>query len=82
MIPLKLVKLATNYLAGFLLQSINNSIKEGLFPKNAKVVSDIPVDKKSDDKNSVINFRSIKENILKTKFPENVQSILPFIFAQ
>ena len=31
--PPKLVKLAANYLAGPLSQSVNNSIKKGCFPK-------------------------------------------------
>ena len=33
MIPPKLVKLAANYLAGLLSQSINSSIKKDCFPK-------------------------------------------------
>ena len=33
----KLVRLAANYVAGPLSQSINNSIKKGMFPENAKV---------------------------------------------
>ena len=54
MIPTKLVRLVANYLAGPLSLSINNSLnKEGLFPKNAKVVSVAPVDIKMDDKNGV-----------------------------
>ena len=74
MIPPKLVRLAANYLAGPLSQSINNSIKKGMFPENAKVASVTPIDKKTDDKNSVLNFCPISilngfskvyENILK-----------------
>ena len=72
----KLVKLAANYLVEPLSQSINNSIKKRLFPKNAKVASVTPINKKTDEKNSVLNFRSISvlncfskvyENILKTQ---------------
>ena len=58
-IPPKLVKLAVNYLAGPLPLSINNSIKKQVFPEKAKVASVTPIDKKTDDKNSVLNFRPI-----------------------
>ena len=40
MMPLKLVKLAANYLAGPLSQSINNSIKKGCF--RFLIVSQLP----------------------------------------
>ena len=59
MIPRKLVKLAANYLARPLSQSINNRIKKRLFPENAKVASVNSVYKKIDDKNSVLHFRPI-----------------------
>ena len=88
-IPPMLVTLATNYLAGPLSQSINNSIKKGMFPENAKVASVNPRDKKTDDKNSALNFRPISvlncfskvyEKILKTKlYEKNLFS--PFISA-
>ena len=45
--PPKLAKLAANYLAGPLLQSISNVIKKVLFPANAKVASVTPIDKKN-----------------------------------
>ena len=86
-----LVTLATNYLAGPLSQSINNSIKKGMFPENAKVASVNPRDKKTDDKNSVLNFRPISvlncfskvyEKILKTKLLEKTNNLFsPFISA-
>ena len=55
MMPPKLVNLAANYLAAYLSQSTNNSLKEGLFPENAKVASVTPIDRKTDDKSSVLN---------------------------
>ena len=70
-----MVKLEANYLERPLSQSINNSIKKGLFPKNAKA-SNTPRDKKTDEENSVLNFRPISvlnsfskvyENILKAQ---------------
>ena len=86
-----LVTLATNYLAGPLSQSINNSIKKGMFPENAKVASVNPRDKKTDDKDSVLNFRPISvlncfskvyEKILKTKLLEKMNNLFsPFISA-
>ena len=90
MMPPTLVKLAANYLAEPLSQSINNSIKKGLFLKNAKVAS-VAIDKKTDDKNSVLNFRPISvlnyfskvyENILKTQLVEKINNLFsPFISA-
>ena len=74
----KLVKLAANYLARPYSQSINNSIKKGLFPENPKVASVTTIDKKT-NKNSVLNFRPISilscllkvyENTLKTQLVE------------
>ena len=89
--PSKLVKLAANYLAEPLSQSINNSIKKGLFPENANVSSVTPIDKKTDDKNSVLNFYPISvlncfsnvyENILKTQLVEKINNLFsPFISA-
>ena len=70
--PPKLVKLAANYLAEPLLQSINNSIKKGLFPKNTKVASVTPIDKEIDGKNSVLNFRPISVLNCFSKVYENI----------
>ena len=50
-----------------------------MFPENAKVASVTPIDKKTDDKNFVLNFRpmsvlncfsKVYENILKTQLVE------------
>ena len=57
--PPKLVKLAANYSNRPLSQSIYSSIKKGMFSVNAKVASVTGIDKKTDDKNSVLNFRSV-----------------------
>ena len=90
-IPPKLVKLAVNYLAGPLPQFIDNNIKKEMFPENANVASVTPIDKKTDDKNSVLNFRPISilncfskvyENILKTQLVEKMNTLFsPFISA-
>ena len=96
-IPSKLVELATNYLAGPLSQSINNSIKKGMFPNNAKIALVTPIDKKTDDKKSALNFRpnclklrpsvlncfsKVYENILKTQLVEKIDNLFsPFICA-
>ena len=79
-IPSKLVELAANYLAGPLSQSINNSIKKGMFPNNAKVASVTPIDKL---RPSVLNcFSKVYENILKTQLVEKIDNLFsPFISA-
>ena len=60
-----------------------------MFPENAKFTSVTPIDKKTDDKNSVLNFRPISilncfsrvyENILKTQLVEKMNNLFsPFI---
>ena len=42
-----------------LADTINNSISKGVFPDNAKIASVSPIDKQSDDKNKVSNFRPV-----------------------
>ena len=91
MMPLKFVNLAANYSGRPLSQSINNSTKKGLFPGNAKAASVTPIDKKTDDKNSVLNFGPISalncfskvyENILKTQLAEKMNNLFsPFTSA-
>ena len=85
MIPRKLVKLAANYLARPLSQSINNRIKKRLFPENAKVAS------VNSDKNSVLYFRptsvlncfsKVYEKILKAQPVKKMNKLFsPFISA-
>ena len=60
-----------------------------MFPENANVASVTPIDKKTDEKNSVLNFRPISvlncllkvyENILKTQLVEKMNNLFsPFI---
>ena len=62
-----------------------------MFPENVKVTSVTPIDKKTDDKNSVSNFRPISvlycfskfyENILKTQLVAKINNLFsPFISA-
>ena len=58
-IPPKLVKLAADVLATPLSLAINSSIDKGAFPDAAKVASVSLVDKKTDDKNKISNFRPV-----------------------
>ena len=55
----KLVKLAARDLAAPLSETINNSISKGVFPNEAKIVLVSPLDKKTPDKNSVLNYRPV-----------------------
>ena len=90
LIPPKLVKLAVNYLAGPLSQSLNNSIKKGIFPENANVASVTPIDKKTDDKNSALKFHPIivlncfskvYESILKIQLVEKVNNLFSLFIS-
>ena len=56
-IPPKLVKLSANILSEPLTKTINDSLTMGIFPDAAKIAAVSPVDKGTDNKNSISNFR-------------------------
>ena len=58
-IPPKLIKLSANVLSKPLAIAINNSFNKGMFPDNAKIACVSPLDKHTDDKYSVTNFRPV-----------------------
>ena len=75
-IPTKLVKLASEILVEPLPIAINNSIRTSTFPNNAKIVTVVPIDKKTDDKYVISNFRPVSvlnyfsnvyENVIKNE---------------
>ena len=57
--PSKLVKLPATAISQPSADAIKNSIFKGVFPENAKVTSVSHVDKQSNDKNKVSNFRLV-----------------------
>ena len=56
------VKLASDTLAEPLPKAISHSINTSIFPNNAKIARVMPINKKTDDKYAISNFRSV--NIL------------------
>ena len=59
-IPTKLVKLASDILAESLSIAINNSIRiKYQYPNNAEIATVVPIDKKTDDKYVISNFRPV-----------------------
>ena len=72
-IPPKLVKISAEVLSQPLADAINNSISKGVFPDNANIASVSPIDKQSDDKNKVSNFRPVR--VLKT-FSKIYESVI------
>ena len=58
-IPTKLVKLASDFLSTPLATAINNSLGSSKFHDIAKVATAIPIDKKTDDKYDISNFRPV-----------------------
>ena len=89
--PTKLVKLASDFLAEPLWIAINNSINTSTFPNNAKIASAVPIDKKSDDKYVISNFRpmsilncfsKVYENVIKNELLKSMNVHLsPFLSA-
>ena len=71
-IPTKLVKLASDFLAEPLPIAINISISTSIFPNNAKIASVVPIDKKTDDKYVISNFRPVSILNCFSKVYENV----------
>ena len=63
-IPPKLVKLSAEMLSTSYSIAINNSLKYGVFPDDAKIASVIPLDKGKPNKNEISKFRPV--SILKS----------------
>ena len=90
-IQTKLVKLAPDFLSTPLATAINNSLASSKFPDIAKVATVIPIDKKTDDKYDIFNFRPVSllnclskvyENIVKCRLVDSMyNNISPFISA-
>ena len=90
-IPTKLVKLASDFLAKSLSIAINNSIRTSTFPNNAKIASVVPIDKKTNDKYVISNFRPVSilncfskvyENVIKNELLKSMNVHLsPFLSA-
>ena len=85
-IPLKLVKTSAEVLSQPLADAINNSISKGVFPDNAKIASVSPIDKQSDDKNKVSNFRPVSvlntfSKIYESVIKNQLISVLNNIFS-
>ena len=57
--PIKLVKLASEVLPKSLSIAMNNSITSFFFLDRAKVANFVPIDKKTDNKHTVSNFRPV-----------------------
>ena len=90
-IPPKLVKLSAEVLSTPLSIAINNSLKYGVFPDDAKIASVIPLDKGKPNKNEISNFRPVSilntfskiyEKVIKDQLVSGLDKYLsPFISA-
>ena len=85
-IPPKLVKISAEVLSQPLADAINNSISKGVFPDNAKIASVSPIDKQSNDKNKVSNFRPVSvlntsSKIYESAMKNQLISVLDNIFS-
>ena len=89
-IPPKLVKISAEVLSQPLADATNNSIFKGVFPDNAKIASVSPIDKQSDDKTKVSNFRPVSvlnnfskiyESVIKNQLISVLSNIFPLYLA-
>ena len=64
--------MASNFLAPVLTTAVNSSIKNSVFPENAKVATVVPLDKGKPDKNDISNFRPASLLNTFSKFCERV----------
>ena len=90
-IPPNLLQLSADILSTPLSNAINNSILKGKFPDDAKVASVFPLDKHTDNKYSVSNFRPVSvlnifskmyEKVLKNMLVEKMNDhFSPFVAA-
>ena len=55
------MKLSANILSEPLTKTINDSLTMGIFPDAAKIAAVSPVDKVTDNKNSISNFRLVSK---------------------
>ena len=67
-LPIKLVKLAAKVLSKPLSLAMNNSIASSTFPDRGKVATVITINKKTDNKYTVPNFRPVSLLIAFQKF--------------
>ena len=58
-IPVKLLILASDFLSKPISKALNNCINSFTFPEDAKVVTVVPIDKKTDDKYVIFNYRPV-----------------------
>ena len=56
---MKLIILASNFVSKLLSKALNNCISSCTFPENANVATVVPIDKKTDDKHVISNYRSV-----------------------
>ena len=59
-IPKKLIILTSDFLSKPISKALKNCITSRTFPKNAKVATVVPIDKKTDDKCVMPNYRPVR----------------------
>ena len=90
-IPPGLVKAASNKLSVQLSETINNSLMNGIFQDAAKLAMVSPIDKKTDNRNKISNYRPVSvlnifskvyEIVLKNKLVSALSEYMfPFVLA-
>ena len=90
-IPPKLVNLSAEILSKPLTEAINNSLSKCIFPDDAKVAAVSPIDKKTENKQKISNYRPVSvlntfsklfETVFREKFNSAINHVLsPYLSA-
>ena len=76
------MKLSANILSEPLTKTINDSLTMGIFPDAAKIAAVSPVDKGTDNKNSISNFRPVSVLSVFSKIFEAVIKSQPVLYLE
>ena len=80
-IPPKLIKMGSDIIAEPLTQAMNCCLRQGIFPDDAKITSNVPLDKGNPDKYDVLNYRPVSIlNVFSKIYEKVIKNQLVFYF--
>ena len=80
-IPPKLIKMGSDIIAEPLTQAMNCCLRQGIFPDDAKITFNVPLDKGNPDKYDVLNYRPVSIlNVFSKIYEKVIKNQLVFYF--